>query len=137
MEKIINLTLQHSLTDSQRDAGLYNPVLSEDEMNSLKRLMMVDPESTEDEIVNQSKELLSLINKICGREKVYSVHIMGQFELVHYLINGSNWDPIINIKYFVSTTKRISKEVVQADGSVVKTNVFEFVRLRRIKAVFE
>lgn len=135
MNKIINLTLQHTLTDSQLKAGLYNPSLTDGEVNSLKRLMIVDPELSEEEIISQAKSLLKLINSIAEREECFNIHIMGQFELVHYLVDINNWSPISSLQFFVSTTKRISREVTNPDGSVVKTSSFEFVKLRKIKPV--
>lgn len=135
MEKIINLTLQHTLSQSQIEAGLYNPNLSDEVSNTLKKLMVVDPEDTEEQLISHAKCLLELIESICEQEDCYNVHLMGQFELIYYVISQSFWDPINNINFYVSTTKRVSKEVTNPDGTVTKVNTFEFVKLRKIKPV--
>lgn len=125
--KIANFVLQHELSPEQISAGLYNPELTVEEQDKLKKLMLVDPNA--DSIYLQASELFSFIRKILIRENVKDFHIMGQANLMVCLFRINSFYDIYNYEMWESTTERVSQEVVNADGSITKTNVF--VKLRK------
>lgn len=124
--KIANFMLQHNLSDEQISAGLYNPVLTVEEKEKLKKLMIVNP--NDDSIYLQAVELFNFIREILRRENCEDFHIMGQANLMVciYMINSA-----YGYGMWESTTERVSQEVKNPDGSITKTNVFKFVKLRK------
>lgn len=130
--KIVNFMLQHELSPEQISAGLYNPVLTDEEKDKLKKLMIVDPNA--DKIYPQALELFDkFILKILKRENAKDFHIMGQANLMLCLYKVRTYFIPIGGRYemWESTTERVSQEIVNADGTTTKTNVFKFVKLRR------
>lgn len=134
MNKIINFCIQHVLTDEQLSAGLYNPVLTENELMELKNLMSVSPMASSEDVREQAHKLYDLIYKVCIRENTPNIHIMGHFELIHYLIGWNLKQPYINnmLNVYQSVTDRVSIDVVNPDGSITKTSKFVFKGLRQI-----
>ena len=57
--KIANFMLQHDLSDEQISSGLFNPNLTDEEKDKLKKLMLVDPNA--DSIYSQAVELFNFI----------------------------------------------------------------------------
>lgn len=116
---------QHTLSQEQLNCGLYNPQMTEDEAKSIKSLMMVDPKL--ESLKDKATQLWSIIKSVCDREGVKQFHIMGQGNLMLclYLVKDKDYDML------ESTTERKSIDVVNADGTTTKTNVFEFVQLRK------
>ena len=125
--KIANFVLQHELSPEQISAGLYNPELTVEEQDKLKKLMLVEPNA--DSVYSQATELFSFIRKILIRENVKDFHIMGQANLMVCLFKINSLYDLYNYEMWESTTERVSQEVVNADGSITKTNVF--VKLRK------
>ncbi len=66
--KIANFMLHHELSPEQISAGLYNPELTVEEKDKLKKLLIVEPNA--DSIYSQASELFSFIRKILIRENV-------------------------------------------------------------------
>jgi len=127
--KIANFMLQHDLSDEQISSGLFNPNLTDEEKDKLKKLMLVDPNA--DSIYSQAVELFNFIIEILKRENVKDFHIMGQANLMVCLYRV-NYDYNPNdFCMWESTTERVSQEVKNSDGTTTKTNVFKFVRLRK------
>lgn len=124
--KIANFMIQHELSQEQISAGLYNPDLTSEEKDKLKKLMIVNP--NDESIYIQAVELYNFIREILRRENCEDFHIMGQANLMIclYMINSA-----YGYGMFESTTERISQEIKNPDGSTLKTNVFKFVRLRK------
>lgn len=122
MEKILNFSIQHTLTEDQLKAGLVNPELSGEEIRLLNRLLLVDPHA--DSLWEQCSQLVSFIAEVCRREGTDRFHLMGQGNLLVgvYLLKGE-------LRMFESTTERISNERM-VDGAVQKTITFKFVKLR-------
>lgn len=86
--KIANFVLQHELSPEQISAGLYNPELTVEEQDKLKKLMLVDPNA--DSIYLQVSELFSFIRKILIRENVKDFHIMGQANYLEGIVSALN-----------------------------------------------
>ena len=123
--KIANFVLQHELSPEQISAGLYNPELTVEEQDKLKKLMLVDPNA--DSVYSQASELFSFIRKILIRENVKDFHIRGQANLMICLFRINSLYDLYNYEMWESTTERVSQEVVNTDGST--TNVF--IKLRK------
>lgn len=127
--KIANFMVQHELSAEQVEVGLYNPNMTNEEKDKLKKLLIVDPNA--DSIYSQALELFDFIVRILKRENVSDFHIMGQANLMVclYRVNYT-FDPN-NFCMWESTTERVSQEVKNPDGTTTKTNVFKFVKLRK------
>ena len=129
--KIVNFMIQHELSPEQISAGLYNPNMTNEEKDVLKKLMIVDPNA--DKIYPQALELFDFIVRILKRENVNDFHIIGQANLMLCLYKvKTNFIPIGGYyEMWESTTERVSQEVKNPDGTTTKTNVFKFVKLRK------
>ena len=130
--KIANFMVQHELSPEQISAGLYNPNMTNEEKDILKKLMLVD--SNTDKIYPQALELFDFIVRILKRENVNDFHIMGQANLMLCLYKIKFIETtFIDERYgmWESTTERVSQEVKNPDGTTTKTNVFKFVKLRK------
>ena len=123
--KIANFMIQHELSPEQISAGLYNPELTVEEQDKLKKLMLVNPNA--DSVYSQASELFSFIRKILIRENVKDFHIMGQANLMVCLFRINSLYDLYNYEMWESTTERDSQDVVNADGST--THVF--LKLRK------
>lgn len=127
--RVANFMLQHELSPEQISAGLFNPDLTNEEKDKLKKLMLVNP--NDDSIYSQACELFSFIREILIRENVKDFHIMGQANLMVCLFRINSLHDLDNFEMWESTTERVSQEVKNPDGSTTKTNVFKFVKLRK------
>lgn len=127
--KVANFMIQHELSPEQISAGLFNPDLTNEEKDKLKKLMLVNP--NDDRIYLQACMLFSLIREILIRENVKDFHIMGQANLMVCLFRINSLHDLDNFEMWESTTERVSQEVKNPDGSTTKTNVFKFVKLRK------
>lgn len=129
--KIFNFMTQHTLSQAQVETGLISPVMTAEQQDKLKKLMIVDPHAKAHDVKIQAFELAQLIKEILNFNDVDlgRVHIMGQTELMFYLY-GYLREELIQV--YVSTTERRSVEVKNPDGSVSKNSIFEFVQLRPV-----
>lgn len=127
--KVANFMIQHELSPEQISAGLFNPDLTNEEKDKLKKLMLVNP--NDDRIYLQACMLFSFIREILIRENVKDFHIMGQANLMVCLFRINSLHDLDNFEMWESTTERVSQEVKNPDGSTTKTNVFKFVKLRK------
>lgn len=108
---------------------------SEEQLNAAKEISdtfqdiefpQINPEATEDDIINLVKEQLGYILDINREMDDITIHIAGEMTFVAYFISYCNkWCK--NVTCITSTSKRNTVE--NPDGS--KTIKFEFVKFRR------
>ncbi len=115
---ILNLT-QHAATDAQKEAGVVDlpPAVA----SMVRELLTVETLPTLAEVEQRCVSIVILINT-CVESEFDSVMLGGASwmtsPLEHYLFRTG-------IPAVYSFSKRQSVETVQADGSVLKTNVFQ------------
>jgi len=128
MRKFLNCT-NHKLTEAQIADLKENWGVTEiiNLPENLKALWsQIDPEATSFDVV---LDVVTPVYKFADANDISIAMVMGEMSASYKLINYLKSDGVFIV---VATSKRISQEVTQEDGSVRKVNVFKHIMFREV-----
>jgi hypothetical protein len=129
MKNVILVVMSHNLNQAQinglNEMGL-NPVLISDVNSDLaNQCKQIDPNATKADI----QQIADSVVKTAISEGATHLMIQGEPSLFFSAVENAKDR---GLKCLIATSERVSVERENADGTVVKTNVFKHVKFRQL-----